>query len=178
MLNEEFQERVKIEAERRPLSRQKMIPGFSVITFVGLATIAAFFFLVTQVTPRWVNNISAAVSSGSATSTPLVALEVPTEAPTLPPAPTDTPPPALPATPTVAVEYAQVANTDGLGVRLRAKPQQAAARVTSLPERTIVQIIGPDQKNTEGTWRNVRTTDGSNDEGWINSRYLEVTVTP
>lgn len=175
MNEQSTEQRVPFEPERRPLSRQRMIPGLSAITFIGLATIAVFFFLVTQVTPRWVDNISLSISNLSATAT---AVPVPLLATATPlPLATDTPAPPT-ATPAGSSEYVKVANTDGQGVRLRARPQQSAPRVTSLPEGTILKVIGLDQTNTDATWRNVRTTDGSNDEGWINTTYLVASPAP
>ncbi|PZS01120.1 MAG: hypothetical protein DLM69_05375, partial [Candidatus Chloroheliales bacterium] len=72
----------------------------------------------------------------------------------------------------IKAEYVQVVNTGGTGVRLRSDPKPNANGVRILPEGKIVQIIGPDQTNIDGTWTYVRTLDENGDTGWIARNYL------
>jgi SH3-like domain-containing protein len=81
-------------------------------------------------------------------------------------------PAAPPATAQVVGQRLQIANTGGEGVNLRRDPGQAGDRIKTLPEGSIVEIVGPDQ-NMEGTvWRNVRDLQG--DVGWVAGGFLAV----
>ncbi len=101
--------------------------------------------------------------------------------------PSATPPQALPTaiptftpkpTPNVAVApeeitvgfYAEVANTDGIGVSLRGGPSTDNSRLFTVPEGTILLIIdGPREANTFFWWQ-VRLDDGS--EGWVAGDFI------
>ena len=75
----------------------------------------------------------------------------------------------------------KVANTQGQGVRLRAEPKLDAARVDGLGEGSVCKIIGPDQKNDDGTWRNVAVISGGQNQGetgWILSNWLVAAPKP
>ena len=64
----------------------------------------------------------------------------------------------------------QVAKTDRQGVRLRAQPSRTASIAGTLPEGTIVEIVGEDRQADGITWKNVRAPgDG---RGWVSGEYL------
>lgn len=66
--------------------------------------------------------------------------------------------------------YAEVANTDGIGVSLRGGPSTDNSRLLTVPEGTIVLVVdGPHEANSF-TWWQVRLDDGT--EGWVVSDYV------
>ncbi|MGE3269706.1 MAG: SH3 domain-containing protein [Chloroflexota bacterium] len=64
----------------------------------------------------------------------------------------------------------RVANTDGMGARLRSEPSQLAPSLRTVPEGVKVNPIGPAERHGELMWRPVRLDDGT--EGWIASELL------
>lgn len=166
--------RIPIEVDKRPVYREGPRLGCSAIALTAIVAVAAFYFLFTQVTPKWVAGGASLVSGifNSASPTPVGSLDTPTPSVTDTPAPTATP---ISAT----LNYVQVANTGGVGVKLRTDPKQTGTKVIrTLPEGTVVQVIGPDQTNTDGTWANVRTLDENGDIGWISRAYLTTAPSP
>lgn len=161
--------RIPIEIDTRPTRHESPRLGCSAIALTTLVAALAFYYLFTQVTPKWVSGGANLVGSifNAASPTPAVALATDTPAPTATPEATATPSDSV-----LQASYVQVANTDGVGVKLRKDAHQNADRVRTLPEGTVVQVIGPDQTNTEGTWANVRTLDENGDIGWISRTYL------
>lgn len=101
--------------------------------------------------------------------------------------PSPTPPPALSTpiptftpkpTPDLAVApdelsvgyYAEVANTDGIGVSLRGGPSTDNSRLFTVPEGTILLVIdGPREANNFFWWQ-VELDDGS--IGWVVGDYI------
>ena len=101
--------------------------------------------------------------------------------------PTETPPQASPTaiptftpkpTPNLAVApdeitvgfYAEVANTDGIGVSLRGGPSTDNSRLFTVPEGTILLITdGPREANTFIWWQ-VQLDDGS--DGWVAGDFI------
>ncbi len=165
--------RIPIEIDKRPVQREGARLGCSGVALVALVTVAAFYFLYTNVTPNITKGGAKMVGDllGGASPTPALSLNTPTPEATATPAPTDTPDP-------LAKTYVQVANTDGDGVKLRKDPKQDADKIRVLPEGTVVQIIGPDQNVYDDklakdiVWANVRTLDENSDIGWISHAYL------
>ncbi len=165
--------RIPIEVDKRPTYREGPRLGCSAIALTAIVAVLAFYFLFTQVTPKWVAGGASLVSNifNSASPTPAGGAASPT------PQITDTP--EATSTPVSStLNYVQVANTGGVGVKLRSDPKQNATRVRTLPEGTVVQVIGPDQTNTDGTWANVRTLDENGDIGWISRAYLVSAPSP
>jgi SH3-like domain-containing protein len=82
-------------------------------------------------------------------------------------APNTLPPP----TPAQSVgERLQIANTGGEGANLRRDPGQNGDRIKTVPEGSLVEIVGPD-RTIEGTvWRNIRDLQG--DVGWVAGGFL------
>jgi Bacterial SH3 domain len=167
--------RIPIEVDKRPVFREGPRLGCSAIALTALFTALAFYFLVTQVTPKWVAGGAKVVGDifNNASPTPDLALYSPT------PEATDTPEPTPTAQESaIKASYVQVANTGGDGVRLRSNPQTNTSSVRTLPEGTVVQVIGPDQTNADGTWAYVRTLDENSDTGWISRKYLAPAPAP
>ena len=92
----------------------------------------------------------------------------PATLPTLDPLaePTITPAPQPP----VAVEF-RVFGTTGQGLFLRADHSTGAAVLDTLPDGTIVTIIGEDYPDADRVWKNIRSPGGQ--EGWAASDFLE-----
>lgn len=70
-----------------------------------------------------------------------------------------------PAVAGAQAERAKVANTDGLGVRLRREPSTSAASLGAIMEGVAVTIV-----ERSGTYAKVRAPD--NREGWVPGQYL------
>jgi hypothetical protein len=64
----------------------------------------------------------------------------------------------------------QVRGTDTEGLFLRPDPSSGGAPITTLPEGTIVTVIGQDVVGPDRVWKNVRTADGL--EGWVASDFV------
>ena len=85
--------------------------------------------------------------------------------------PTPIPPPATPIPePTPVVERVKVSGTAGAGVNFRAKAGEKGQRLKSMPEGSVLEIIGTDLTADGLTWRNVR--DASGTSGWIAGKFL------
>jgi SH3-like domain-containing protein len=80
-------------------------------------------------------------------------------------------PPAITPTPPLAAgQRLQIANTGGDGANLRRDPGQSGEKIKTVPEGSLVEIVGPD-RNVDGTvWRNVRDLQG--DVGWVAGGFL------
>ena len=101
----------------------------------------------------------------------------------LPPAPTFTPTPIIVATPATPVAEAEsseleigtklrVSGTGGAGLNLRAGPGTEHPRIKTLPEGSVVELVGGPTENGGFVWRQVRDDTGT--VGWGASRYLTV----
>jgi uncharacterized protein YgiM (DUF1202 family) len=86
---------------------------------------------------------------------------------------TSTPPPNAPtATPQGDGQRLQVANTGTEGANLRREPGQDGERVKTIPNGTLVEVVGPDRTVDGIVWRNVRDLQG--ETGWIAGSFLAV----
>jgi hypothetical protein len=177
-----------LEPEEYPLYRPPSRVGCSALAILPLILIGVFAFLFWRITPQVADGIMSFPRQilNVPTSTPNIQEEAPGSGklatqtipvkPTVPITPTIAKvAPTVPPTPVPA--YLKVANTGGIGVRLRADPQQNGARVTGLDDGTVVKMIGPDQTNPDGTWKHVATVDDQY-QGWINAKYLVATTKP
>ncbi|MFN8522512.1 MAG: SH3 domain-containing protein [Chloroflexota bacterium] len=147
---------------------------------IGLAAAAAVLLTAILVfIILWVAN--AGSRSAAATATPARAAAtpaIPSAAEILAtpaPAPVTTILPVGPASPGSTgigglSDRLQIANTDGQGVNLRREPSTTAERIKVVPERDLVDVIGPDREVDGRRWKNVRTLDG--DTGWIPAAFL------
>lgn len=173
--------RLPLEPEEYPLYSPPKRIGCSALTILPIVLIGIFVFLLFRVTPNMAQGMVNPVRQifgielptpvsdiGSNSGTGALATQTVVVTPTA----TPLPPTSVPLTPTIiAEEYVKVANTGGQGVRLRAEPRSDAARVDGLSEGTVAKVIGPDQKNADGVWRNV-TVVSNGETGWILSTWL------
>src|SRR5215217_1965350 len=75
-----------------------------------------------------------------------------------------------PTPPQAAGQRLQIANTGGDGANLRRDPGQNGEKIVTIPEGSLVEIVGPD-RTVEGTvWRNIRDLQG--DTGWVAGGFL------
>ncbi|MDP8923825.1 MAG: SH3 domain-containing protein [Chloroflexota bacterium] len=64
----------------------------------------------------------------------------------------------------------RVVNTENQGVRLRQRPSTEGQILRSLPEGTVVEVVGPDESADGITWRNVREPGGA--VGWVAAEFV------
>jgi hypothetical protein len=89
-------------------------------------------------------------------------------APVATPVPTPIPAPAI-AEPQTTVQKLRVANTNGSGVNLRAKPGEKGQRLKTVPEGTTLEVIGGVEVLDGIQWRNVREPGGG--VGWVAATF-------
>jgi hypothetical protein len=65
----------------------------------------------------------------------------------------------------------RVLNTGAEGLFLRPDPSSANQPIKTLPDGTIVTIIGDDSVGTDHVWKHVRDPEGT--EGWVAADFLE-----
>ena len=152
-------------AQEIPSSRQEFVlwlqdGGWRILAIVGLVAILAIFALIFL----------------SGTRKPLPRL-TPTAAPLIgesgrPEQPSVTPP----VSPTAQLgsqggAQFRVFNTGTEGLLLRPDPNTNNQPIKTLPEGTIVTIIGDDSVGPDRIWKHVRDPDGA--EGWVASDWLQ-----
>lgn len=148
------------------------------VTLIGLAIagvlLAIFLFRqplqVLLPTPTIIRLTAA--PGAAATSTPRL--------PTATPIPTFTPPstPDLSIAPeTITVGYyAEVANTENIGVSLRGGPSTDNIRLELVPEGVAILVIGGPEEGSGFIWWQVRLENGT--EGWVAGDFLVPGVAP
>ena len=114
------------------------------------------------------------------TAPPMTPLEGLDRLSTATPIPTFTPPPTpdlsiAPEALTVGF-YAQVANTDNIGVSLRAGPSTDNLRLQLVPEGSFVLILGGPVEGNGFIWWQAQLEDGI--EGWIAGDFLVPSAQP
>lgn len=99
---------------------------------------------------------------------PVVAVAPASEAQVIP---TPIPAPAI-ATPEPAppVEKVRVTNTGGSNLNLRARAGERGQRLKSVPEGTILEIVGVDETADGIVWRNVRDATGAS--GFVAAKFV------
>jgi hypothetical protein len=65
----------------------------------------------------------------------------------------------------------RVFNTEGQGLFLRQDHSADSQVLKTLPDGTVVTVIGPDFSGPDRVWKNVRDPDGST--GWVASDFLQ-----
>lgn len=93
---------------------------------------------------------------------------------TLEPQPSVTPALGEPPTPELLTQTGaqfQVSGTDTEGLFLRPDHSSEGAPITTLPEGTVVTVVGQDFVGPDRVWKNVRTADGL--EGWVASDFVK-----
>jgi hypothetical protein len=177
--------RLPLEPEEYPLYRPPRRIGCSALAILPLILIGVFAVLFWRVTPQIAEGIVAFPRQilNVPTDTPNIPIDTPgpgglaTQTIQVPPTTVITPTKTPAFTPTPVAEYYKVVNTGGQGVRLRAQPLQSGDRVTGLAEGVVVKTVGPDEKNSDGTWKHVTTIDDQY-TGWINANFLTLTTKP
>lgn len=106
---------------------------------------------------------------------PLVAASTASVAPVAAPAeriiaPTPIPAPVVTSEPTPAPERVKVSFTNGSGVNLRARAGERGQRLKTVPEGTILEVVGGEEKADGIAWRNVRDAAGTS--GWVASKFV------
>jgi hypothetical protein len=92
---------------------------------------------------------------------------------TLPQQATVTPRPTSPA-PTIAPAGGaqfRVVNTEGLGLFLRQDHDTNSQVLKTLPDGTVVTVVGADFSGPDRVWKNVRDPEGTT--GWVASDFLQ-----
>ena len=98
----------------------------------------------------------------------------PTTMPTLTPEPTID---SGVAPPVITIDYyAQVVNTDGVGVSIRGGPSTANVRVTVAPEGAILLVLDGPTAGDGLEWWQIQLEDGT--EGWVAGDFLEPSLAP
>lgn len=148
------------------------------VTIIGLGIAGAIVsnFLtrppldVQPLTPTVI--VLTAPPSPTPSATPLV--PTPTAIPTLTPIPT---PDTAVAPENITINYyAEVANTDGIGVTIRGGPSINNVAILIAPEGSIVYVLDGPAEGNDLLWWNVQLEDGT--EGWAASDYLIPAAAP
>jgi hypothetical protein len=84
--------------------------------------------------------------------------------------PTPIPAPVLTPEPAPAPERVKVSFANGSGVNLRARAGERGQRLKSLPEGSLLEVVGADETADGTVWRNVRDAGGTT--GWMSSKFL------
>jgi hypothetical protein len=121
----------------------------------------------TRVPTRTVTPRAGTTPSQPATPTPVATSSLPTVQP--PPGATNTPKPAV-TTPTSGRKTAVVTGTaDAGGLKLRTSPSTGDI-IDSLPDGTVVELLGETRTEAGIEWQKVRDPKGR--EGWVAGQYL------
>jgi cell wall-associated NlpC family hydrolase len=132
----------------------------------------------------WVASSLLGAAVAKPSSTPAAAPPVaPTAAPTPAPVVAPTPVPAAPAPPAAPVaaplapgDYAQIVDTDGYNLRIRARPGLDTPVVSSAPANAVVLITaGPQVDATGAPWYGI---DFAGVKGWALGEHLARTTAP
>ena len=168
---ERFRERRKKEKEREPIPWLWLGMGV-VVTVVGIILAIAFVSLLLSreplstslPTPTIIRLTAPPTPIPSGTSPPATTTAIPTYTP--PPTPDRSAPP-----PDVTIGYyAQVVNTDGVGVVLRGGPSTDNIRVQLIDEGVAFLVIDGPAEGSDLLWWQVRLDDGV--EGWVAADFL------
>jgi hypothetical protein len=166
--------RLPLEPEEYPLYRPPSRIGCSALTVITLITLVTFAFLFSRVTPQMAKAITdlpkSLLSGGDATAdtTPGVGAYATQTAQVG--QPTVTAPVA--ANPTPTIEYVQIANTGGQGVKLRAEPRADAKNVVTVGEGATLRVIGSDTTNADGVWRHIQLLPPDGRAGYVLNKYV------
>jgi hypothetical protein len=161
-----------LEPEEYPLYRPPSRIGCSALAILPILLIAAFLFLFWRITPGVadrmvdpVRDLLGVASEPTPESTPGTGALATRTAEAV-----STSTVALPS-PTPVIEYVRVANTGGVGVRLRKEPSNSADTVVRVGEGAVFMVVGPDQENEEGKFRTVELPNDGR-RGWVPAQYL------
>ncbi len=110
----------------------------------------------------------------SPSPSPGPAVSAPTAMPTFTPVPT--PDVAVAPDEITAGYYAQVFNTDGIGVTVRGGPSASNAPLAVAPEGSVLLVLDGPKAGGDFLWWQVRMEDGV--EGWAAADFLQPTAAP
>ncbi|NOK63826.1 MAG: hypothetical protein GFH27_549283n58 [Chloroflexi bacterium AL-W] len=134
----------------------------TILIIVAVCIILLLFFLL-------FTNSGPLGSTDTAENTPNLNAQIPA------PNATITPEPITPTTDSTAAAGAQlrVFDTGELGLFMRAEPNTSPDNppVKTLPDGSLVTVIGPDYTGPERVWKNIRDAEGA--EGWVATEFLE-----
>jgi hypothetical protein len=68
-------------------------------------------------------------------------------------------------------ERVRVINTGESGANLRERPGSTAPVVKTVPDGTVLSVVGADQQMDGRGWRNVREPEGT--QGWVAAELVE-----
>jgi hypothetical protein len=145
-----------------------------VAIFVAISLANAFLEREPLVTSLPTPTVIRLTAPASAVPSPTSPLASPTPIPTFTPRPT---PDVSVAPDEITVGYyAEVANTDGIGVSLRGGPSTDSSRILTVPEGMILLVVdGPREANNFFWWQ-VQLDDGS--EGWVAGDFIIPAAAP
>lgn len=149
-----------------------------IVTLIGIGLAVLLISAVLSRDPLPVNLPTPTILHLTAPAQEFPTLTVLAETPT--PIPTFTPPPTpdlsiAPEALTVGF-YAQVANTDDIGVSLRAGPSTDNLRLQLVPEGSYFLVLGGPEEASGFIWWQGRLEDGI--EGWIAGDFLVPAAAP
>jgi uncharacterized protein YgiM (DUF1202 family) len=151
----------RLTSSLRPVDATPIPPIHWPSAFVGL--FLAILFVVSiawMAAPRQLVRPSAVVAVAPASEVQAQVAVVPTPIP----------PPAI-ATPEPApAEKVRVANTNGSNLNLRAKAGERGQRLKSVPEGSVLEVVGADETADGIVWRNVRDTAGAS--GYVAAKFV------
>ena len=139
-----------------------------VAIFVAISLANAFLSREPLVTSLPTPTILRLTAPATAVPSPTSSQPSPTPIPTFTPRPT--PDLSIPPEEITVGFYAEVANTDGIGVSLRGGPSTDHGRLFTVPEGTIVLVIDGPQTANDFTWWRVRLDDDS--MGWVAGDFI------
>lgn len=110
----------------------------------------------------------------SPTPPPTQVLPTPTPIPTFTPVPT--PDTAVPPPEITPGYYAEVVNTDFLGVTVRGGPSASNLSLAIAPEGTVLLVLAGPEEGNDFLWWQVQLADGM--EGWVAGDFLQPAAAP
>jgi uncharacterized protein YgiM (DUF1202 family) len=151
----------RLTSSFRPVDATPIPPIHWPSAFVGLALAVLFVVSIAwMATPRQLVRPSTVVAVSPASEVPAPVQVVPTPIP----------PPAIAAPEPPPVEKVRVANTNGSNLNLRAKAGERGERLKSVPEGSVLEVVGEDATADGLVWRNVRDTAGTS--GYVAAKFV------
>ena len=164
------------QAGRLRLTVWQVLSSLLLLGLVGAIAALAYLNAGRALPPVRASAVSTATAAPTIAPTLAVTPRVtaPLATPTAPPAPTAAPTevPTPEPSPTPPPRAARIANTSGLGVRVRLEPGPQSPQAGVLREGTRVLLTGNDQTVAARPWREIETED-HNLKGWVQGDFLQ-----
>lgn len=154
-----------------PSSRQEFLlwlqyGGWKILAAAGVVAALMIVFIILSMTgSSRPLPLDGTEDSGAGQSQPQMTLD---QQATVTPAPAL--PAELPTQPTTGAQF-RVFNTGAEGLFLRPDPSTGNQPLTTVPDGSIVTVIGEDFVGLDRVWKHVRAPDGT--EGWVASDWLQ-----